>query len=327
MPRDGTLRDPWTWLLDPVLTPVAPRVIMPASALSRVAATPIRWGSAVPVESLRVTATEPLSGSTTRPIRTPPVPRPTAAAPVYVPEVRTAPAPTYTTYLPEVRAGPAGYTFYDTMSEGMGEWKKRPGVGLGAKVKVAPPVLPRSAPGGSGGGTGTAPLPGEVVPGGVSEGGGGGTGGGGGGVAPGAVPDMLGELAWWANADTLQPLLRGWGGWLKELIEQNRLTQSIPNPFATIPEAEAAGVEVAEATAPAAAGYQTSRGVVDRLKTLLGVQFEEGETSTSQWQKVINAIPKADFEAQQLLASLRFDPTGNQWYSVDIGALVNPKYT
>ena len=302
--------DPWTWLLDPTLTPITPRVTLPAGAPATISSGPTPlWGSALPASGLQVTATQPLVGSMTRPSGvawTPSVPAPVAVA-----------APRY--------------EFYDVMSEGM--WPGQPVPSgpskRGGGLRSAKPGggLTRSGGGvgGVGGGVGAVPA----APGAVSEvpGDGGGGGGGGGGGTVEVVPDMLGELSWWANADVLQPLLRGWGGWLKELVEQNRLTQTIPNPFAFDPEAEAAGAEVTEVGAPAAAGYQSSRGVMDRLKTLLGVEFEAEETATSQWQKVINAIPKADFEAQQLLASLRFDPTGNQWYSVDIGALVNPKYT
>ena len=170
-------------------------------------------------------------------------------------------------------------------------------------------------------------------------------GGGGGGGGPTTPPvEMLGELAWWPNADTLQPLLRAWGGWLRELVEENRLVRAVPNPFMFDAEAEAAAAAVGEgaqwaqredagdrpkqeANLPPLPGYRTTTDVMKRIKELLGVEFAAGETQTSQWQKVINAIPQADFEAQQLLASLRFNPSTDQWYTVDIGQLVNPRYT
>ena len=156
----------------------------------------------------------------------------------------------------------------------------------------------------------------------------GGYGGGGGSSGGGDGEDeaeMLGELAWWENADSIQPLLRGWASWLKELVESNRPSLAIPNPLWFDPEAEEAAEGIEQGTPMP--GYKSSMDVLNALKEKLGLSFEEGESATSRWQKFINAIPQADFESQQLLASLRFDPNNARWYSVDIGQLVNPKYT
>jgi hypothetical protein len=167
-----------------------------------------------------------------------------------------------------------------------------------------------------------------IVPEGPPKPPGGGGGGGGGGVTPPAAPDVvpLGELSWWANADMIQPLLRGWAGWLKESVERTRMTQPIPQPFAFDEEAEAVAAEIPADRGPTMPGYKSSADVLRRLQKLMGLTFEPEEDATAQWQKVINAIPKADFEAQQLWASLRYDPQASQWYSVDIGQLVHPEH-
>ena len=143
---------------------------------------------------------------------------------------------------------------------------------------------------------------------------------------------------------------------MKELVEANRLTRPIPNPFVFDAEAEAAaaeigageavtptplpgmpplatpgaGAEVPDMGQPGAGyvtpGYRTSREVIQRISELLGLQFASGATETDMWQQVINRIPQAGFEAQQLIASLRFDPESSTWHTVDIGQLVNPAY-
>jgi len=59
----------------------------------------------------------------------------------------------------------------------------------------------------------------------------------------------------------------------------------------------------------------------------LGLEFPEGITDKDRWQAFINAIPLASLEAQQLLASLRYDGASNRWYIVDVPQLVNPQYT
>lgn len=173
-------------------------------------------------------------------------------------------------------------------------------------------------------GTGIAPTPGAIVPG---AGGGAGGGGGGGGATPGQpVPELLGELAWWENADSIQPLLRGWASWLKESVEANRNIKAIANPFSFEPGAEAAA-GVVERAEPPMPGFKTTSDMLGQLQKQLGLEFEEADTATTKWQKFINAIPKAGFESQQLLASLRYDANADSWYSVDIGQLVNPRHT
>ena len=136
------------------------------------------------------------------------------------------------------------------------------------------------------------------------------------------VPEPLGELAWWGPSGA-PPILRPWASWFQELVEMNRLTP-IAFPFDTNEAAEAAeGVE-AGGQFPIE-GYTSTRGVLDRLQGLLGLEYEEEADPTEKWQSFINVIPSADFEAQQLLASLRYSPDQN-WYTVDIGQLINPRY-
>jgi hypothetical protein len=150
-------------------------------------------------------------------------------------------------------------------------------------------------------------------------------GGGGGGSA---VPEVepLGELSWWSSSDVIQPLLRNWAIWLQELVEANRLMNPIPNPFSFDEEA-AKLAEKAEPSAVSAVPTATSsEDILRRLKELLQLDFSKGETKTQQWQKVIDKIPSAGLEAQQLLTSLRFDPDAGRWYTAPSPQIVNPAY-
>ncbi len=192
---------------------------------------------------------------------------------------------------------------------------------------------------------------------------------------------VLGDLTWWANQDTIQPLLRNWAASLKSAVEQARVSGStLTNPLVFDTEAESVsdgttagstytvvsgdtlsaiaakyGTTVTEllslnptitnpnlisvgqaitlpgtteVTTPTEAdtGMVSTLDVVKRLKDLLGVTFTEEDTDTTRWQKFINAVPKANLEAQQLLASLQYDSDSGQWYTTDIKQLVNPKY-
>jgi hypothetical protein len=157
------------------------------------------------------------------------------------------------------------------------------------------------------------------------DGGYGGGGGGGGGGVPlpeGKLANPLGSLSWWENSDSIQPLLRGWTTWLKEFMETNKLNAPA-NPFDINPD-------LPESTANKNGiypGFKTSNEVMQNLKEKMGITFSDSEDITSKWQKVINAIPQADFDQQQMLASLRYDTNSGGWYATDIGQLVNPKYT
>jgi len=151
-----------------------------------------------------------------------------------------------------------------------------------------------------------------------------GSGGWGGGATPATQSD-IGSLAWWPTSSSIQPLLRGWASWLKELLESS--PEMPPNPFAMDNEAMAALSNI-DASGPGVyPGYSTSLEVIQDLQRRLGIEFGEDEGPLSMWQRVINAIPRAGLAEQQMLASLRYDPNTKSWYSVDIGQLLNPKYT
>lgn len=162
------------------------------------------------------------------------------------------------------------------------------------------------------------------------SGGYGGGGGGGGGTAPEQpLPEQLGELAWWANADSIQPLLRGWAGWLKESVESNRGIKALANPF-TIDAAAETAAGPADSKVPRMAGFKTNSEMLTKLQERLGLTFDDSDTQTTKWQKFINkipTIPNTDMETQQMLAGLRYDANSDRWYGVDIGQLINPQYT
>ena len=139
------------------------------------------------------------------------------------------------------------------------------------------------------------------------------------------VPEPLGELSWWGPSGA-PPMLRPWSTWLQEMVEANRLTP-VAFPFdidEAAETAEAQELEETEGIFPVE-GYTSTRGVLERIQGLLGLEYGEEATPTEKWQAFINVLPEADFEAQQLLASLRYEPD-REWYTVDIGQLVNPRY-
>jgi len=139
------------------------------------------------------------------------------------------------------------------------------------------------------------------------------------------IPEPLGELAWWGPSGA-PPMLRPWSTWLQEMVEANRLTP-VAFPFDIDEAAEAAEAQELEETGAVypMEGYTSTRGVLERIQGLLGLEYGEEATPTEKWQEFINVLPQADFEAQQLLASLRYEPD-REWYTVDIGQLVNPRY-
>lgn len=139
------------------------------------------------------------------------------------------------------------------------------------------------------------------------------------------VPEPLGELSWWGPSGA-PPMLRPWATWLQEMVEANRLTP-VAFPFDLDEAAEAAEAQELEETGAVypMEGYTSTRGVLERVQGLLGLEYGEEATPTEKWQSFINVLPQADFEAQQLLASLRYEPD-REWYTVDIGQLVNPRY-
>ena len=150
--------------------------------------------------------------------------------------------------------------------------------------------------------------------------------GGGGAAGSAATPETLGNLSWWASAEALPANLRGWGSWLREMVEQNKGI-NISNPFYRTGKAgQEAITDVADRGKPLA-GYGSSNDVLGQLRALLGIQAAAGDNNTTVWQKIINALPSASLEAQQLINSLRYDSNTNQWYSIDTTQLVNPSYT
>lgn len=138
----------------------------------------------------------------------------------------------------------------------------------------------------------------------------------------GTVSELLGPLAWW-KAEALPPLLRNWGQWLRELVEINATTSPIVNPFEFD---EAAEVAIDEPISPTLPKMRTARQTITEVQQLLGVQFAEGATPTEKWQEFLNKLPTASLQAQQLLASMRYDAKRG-WYTVDTPQLVHPAYT
>jgi len=129
-----------------------------------------------------------------------------------------------------------------------------------------------------------------------------------------------------ATAEALPANLRGWGSWLREMVEQNKGI-NISNPFYRTGKAgQEAITDVADNGKPLA-GYNSSNDVLGQLRALLGIQAAAGDNNTTVWQKIINALPSASLEAQQLINSLRYDSNTNQWYSIDTTQLANPSYT
>ena len=139
------------------------------------------------------------------------------------------------------------------------------------------------------------------------------------------IPEPLGELSWWGPSGA-PPMLRPWSVWLQEMVEANRLTP-VAFPFDLDEAAEAAETQELEETQAVypVEGYTSTRGVLERIQGLLGLEYGEEATPTEKWQSFINVLPEADFEAQQLIASLRYVPEQG-WHTVDIGQLVNPRY-
>jgi len=139
------------------------------------------------------------------------------------------------------------------------------------------------------------------------------------------IPEPLGELSWWGPSGA-PPMLRPWSTWLQEMVEANRLTP-VAFPFDIDEAAEAAETQELEEIGGVypMEGYTSTRGVLDRIQGLLGLEYGEEATPTDKWQAFINVLPQADFEAQQLLASLRYTPE-REWFTVDVGQLVNPRY-
>ncbi len=73
-------------------------------------------------------------------------------------------------------------------------------------------------------------------------------------------------------------------------------------------------------------GVGSVSGVLNRLQGMLGVDWGEDASQTEKWQQLINKIPGASFEAQQLMHSLTFDQSG-KWMTQSSSMLPNPAFT
>jgi len=151
-----------------------------------------------------------------------------------------------------------------------------------------------------------------------------GYGGGGGYADETPVPDPLGELNWW-GPDALLPMVRPWGTWLRDLIQKNKQF-AIPTFWTEheLPEGESP-LEVAETRV---SGTRTDRQFFNSLMSRLGLEFTDDESETQRWQRTIDAlltIPANDITTQQMLSSLRYDPT-NGWYTADLPMIQNTMY-
>ncbi len=283
---------------------------------------------------------------------------------------------------------------------------------------------------------------GSSTPGGSGDPGGGGGyypsgyGGYGGATAGGEadVPETLGELTWW-GPDAVTPLLKGWGKWLRELVEINAESRPVPYLFDFEPEVDESaelrtvledlegvlGKPGGTAGVPAFAdftaggkeslsprmravlrelsdrkqrggstlgyieqlidesrgegedarpweellrmaqsgeggesaldqllaqyfsvaeewddtvpqlktpqpGVGSVSGILKRLQRMLGVETADDASQTEKWQQLINKIPGASFEAQQLMHSLTFDQSG-KWMTQSSSMLPNPAFT
>ncbi len=324
-----------------------------------------------------------------------------------------------------IRETPSGESTWALVPEGE---SSRPSAREGGGGYRAPAALVRSdgssTPGGSGapgGGGGYYPS---------------GYGGYGGTTAGGEaeVPETLGELTWW-GPDAVTPLLKGWGKWLRELVEINAESRPVPYLFDFEPEVDesaelrtvlenlegllgkpggtaevpafsdftAGGKEslsprmravlrelsdrrqrggstlgyieqlidesrgegedarpweellrmaqsgeggesaldqllaqyssVAEEwddTVPQLKtpqpGVGSVSGILKRLQRMLGVETADDASQTEKWQQLINKIPGASFEAQQLMHSLTFDQSG-KWMTQSSSMLPNPAFT
>lgn len=147
-----------------------------------------------------------------------------------------------------------------------------------------------------------------------------------GGGAGNKPVETLGNLSWWASAESLPANLRGWGAWLREFVEQNKGV-NISNPFYRTGQAGLEPIQDVNDKDKPLAGYNSTNEILEKLRQQLGVQVVQGDNNTTVWQKIVNAMPAASIETQQLLNSLRYDSNTNQWYSVDTNQLVNPQYT
>ncbi|KKM99856.1 hypothetical protein LCGC14_1143670, partial [marine sediment metagenome] len=180
-----------------------------------------------------------------------------------------------------IRETPSGEETWALVPEGE---SSRPSARRGGDI-TSPAALVRSdgssTPGGSGdpGGGGYYPS---------------GYGGAAGGVAEEA-PETLGELTWW-GPDAVTPLLKGWGKWLRELVEINAESRPVPYLFDFEPEIDESaelrtvledlegllgkpGGTAATAAQPATGGTRTADELARRLQIALGAERGEGQSN------------------------------------------------
>jgi hypothetical protein len=120
-------------------------------------------------------------------------------------------------------------------------------------------------------------------------------------------------------------MLRDWGKWLNEMVNQYAVSAPPSLPFDIDWDAEREAGATDSRFRDTVLGIQRGLGLEGIGQAPKEDGDSDGTFKTQRWQSFLSAIPSADFDTQQMLASLRYDPE-RSWYQADISQLQNPKY-